>query len=46
MLLANKVAVITGAGGGIGRGIATALAEEGADIILADIKVSSLNDFA
>jgi NADP-dependent 3-hydroxy acid dehydrogenase YdfG len=46
MLLANKVAVITGASGGIGRGIATALAEEGADIILADIKVSSLNDFA
>jgi NAD(P)-dependent dehydrogenase (short-subunit alcohol dehydrogenase family) len=46
MLLANKVALITGANGGIGRGIATAFVENGSNIILSDIEVSSLSDFA
>jgi NAD(P)-dependent dehydrogenase (short-subunit alcohol dehydrogenase family) len=35
--LTGKVAFITGAGSGIGRGIADRLAREGADIFIADI---------
>jgi len=35
--LKDKVAIVTGAGRGIGRGIALALAKEGADVIIADI---------
>ena len=38
--LENKVAVVTGAGGGIGREIALALASEGASIVVNDIGVS------
>ncbi len=34
MKLTNKVAVITGAGRGIGRSVALALAAEGADLVL------------
>lgn len=37
MKLDGKVAVVTGAGGGIGRTMANALAEEGAHIVAADI---------
>jgi 3-oxoacyl-[acyl-carrier protein] reductase len=36
-LLDNKVAVITGAGGGIGRGVARCYAREGAAVIVAEI---------
>jgi NAD(P)-dependent dehydrogenase (short-subunit alcohol dehydrogenase family) len=36
-MLSGKVAVVTGAGQGIGRGIATALFRKGASIMLADI---------
>jgi len=39
-MLAGKVAVVTGAGGGIGREIAVAMALEGAAIVVADIGVS------
>ena len=39
--LKGKVALLTGAGGGIGRGIARCLAEEGAHLALADISPSS-----
>ena len=34
MLLENKIAVVTGAGRGIGRGIALALAREGAMVVV------------
>ncbi|MGD8466159.1 MAG: glucose 1-dehydrogenase [Anaerolineae bacterium] len=37
MRLEGKVAVVTGAGGGIGKGIVLRLAEEGADVVLVDL---------
>ncbi|MDA9367972.1 SDR family oxidoreductase [Flavobacteriaceae bacterium] len=40
-LLENKVALITGAGGGIGRGIARRFAREGAAVLVAEIDVDS-----
>ncbi len=39
-MLHGKVAVVTGAGGGIGREIAVAMALEGAAVVVADIGVS------
>ena len=36
MRLQNKIAIITGAGSGIGRGIALAFIKEGAEVVLAD----------
>lgn len=39
-MLAGKVALVTGAGGGIGREIAIAMATAGADILINDIGVS------
>ena len=38
--LKGKVAIVTGAGGGIGREIALALANEGVKILVNDIGVS------
>ena len=39
MRLAGKVAVVTGGGAGIGRGIVLGMAREGADIAIPDIQV-------
>ena len=35
--LEGRIAVVTGAASGIGRGIAVAFAQEGADIVVADM---------
>ena len=42
--LSRKVALITGAGGGIGKAIADKLAEEGANIVLTDISEERLQE--
>ncbi|MEM0995200.1 MAG: bifunctional aldolase/short-chain dehydrogenase [Bacteroidota bacterium] len=42
--LSRKVAIITGAGGGIGKAIADKLAAEGANVVLTDINEESLRE--
>src|SRR3954454_290890 len=42
MRLANKVAIITGAGAGIGQATALRFAEEGAKLVVADISEDSV----
>ncbi|WP_166354855.1 glucose 1-dehydrogenase [Phytoactinopolyspora limicola] len=44
MRLENKTAIVTGAGGGIGRASAVALAREGARVIVADIAADSAQE--
>ena len=44
--LGGRVAVITGAGSGIGRGIAGVLAREGADLVLTDLDEDSVREAA
>ncbi|HHW37347.1 MAG TPA: SDR family oxidoreductase [Bacillales bacterium] len=44
--LTNKVAIITGAGSGIGRATAKRFAEEGAKLVLNDISQASLEEIA
>jgi len=46
MELENKVAIVTGAAGGIGRAIAMRLAKEGAALSVNDINLESLNKVA
>jgi len=38
MKLANRTAIVTGAGGGIGHAIALAMAKEGANVVVSDIR--------
>ncbi|KAB1068074.1 bifunctional aldolase/short-chain dehydrogenase [Tamlana haliotis] len=42
--LSRKVALVTGAGGGIGKAIADKLAEEGANVVLADLSEERLEE--
>ena len=46
MLLEGKVIVVTGAGSGIGRGIARAVAEEGGTVVALDLDLASCRETA
>lgn len=46
MNLVNKVAIVTGAGRGIGKAIAIALAREGANVIVNDIDIQTAEEVA
>lgn len=46
MLLKDKVALITGAGSGIGRGVAERFAQEGASLALVDLNAAGLEETA
>jgi NAD(P)-dependent dehydrogenase (short-subunit alcohol dehydrogenase family) len=46
MQLANRTAIVTGAGQGIGRAVALAFAREGADVVCADINADTVAEVA
>ncbi|MGY4285845.1 NAD(P)-dependent dehydrogenase (short-subunit alcohol dehydrogenase family) [Bradyrhizobium sp. LM2.7] len=45
-LLANHIAVVTGAGSGIGRAIAAGYAREGAQVVLLDVNSDTVAETA
>ena len=45
-LLANHIAVVTGAGSGIGRAIAAGYAREGAQVVLLDVNAATVAEAA
>ena len=44
MEIKNKVALVTGGGSGIGEATSLRLAEEGASVVVADVKVDAFID--
>src|SRR5215831_9426402 len=44
MKLKGKIAIVTGAGQGIGRGIAEVFADEGADVVINDLVLDQRTD--
>ena len=44
--ISGKTAIVTGAASGIGLGIATALAEAGANVVMADIQKDAVEQAA
>src|SRR3712207_5324053 len=46
MRLRERVAIVTGGAAGIGKGIALRLAEEGADIVVADVNEPAAHEMA
>ena len=46
IMLTDQVAIVTGGGGGIGRGIALGLADVGADVVIADIEPTRCEEAA
>lgn len=46
MRLNNRVAVVTGGGGGLGEGICLSLAREGADLVVSDLDMASAEGVA
>jgi NAD(P)-dependent dehydrogenase (short-subunit alcohol dehydrogenase family) len=46
MEISGKTAIVTGAASGIGLGIATALAEAGANVVMADIRKDAVEQAA
>ena len=44
MLLKSKIALVTGASKGIGRGIALALAKQGCSVVISDIDDAALKN--
>ncbi|MDD5502045.1 MAG: SDR family NAD(P)-dependent oxidoreductase, partial [Candidatus Thermoplasmatota archaeon] len=46
MMLENKIVAITGAGRGIGKGIALEFAKEGAEVVITDINLEEAKQVA
>lgn len=46
MRLTNKIAIVTGGAAGIGKAIALAFADEGADVAIADVQIEKANAVA